>query len=81
MLDNCADRRFPERIRKVISENTLQGNCLCYSTACRQRAEANENTKSDFRALIHLQPADYEDWDRGADEISESIKTEAYVAG
>lgn len=36
--------------------------------------------KSDFRAHIHLQPVQYEDWDSSADQIGEGIKSEPYVA-
>ena len=79
MLDNGANRRFPERPRVVISEDVLQRNGFGYCAACREGAEADENTKSDLRALIHLQPAEYEDWDSSTDEIGKSVESEAYV--
>lgn len=79
MLDNRANGRFPERPRVVVSENILQRDGFRYRAACRKRAEPNEDTKSDFRTLIHLQSPEDEDWDSRADEIGKSVESEAYV--
>ena len=79
MLDNRANGRFPKRPRIVVSENILQRDSFRYRAACRKRTEANEDTKSDFRTLIHLQPPKDEDWDNGADEVGKGVQSEPYV--
>ena len=79
MLDNRANGRFPECPCIVVGENILQRDGFRYRAACRKRAEANKDTKSEFRTLIHLQPPEDEDWDNGADEIGKGVKSEPYV--
>ena len=79
MLDDGAHRRFPEPPCVVVREDTLQQDCLYYRAACRERAQADETAKGDFRALVHLQPVEYEDRDRSADEVSKAIESEPYV--
>ena len=79
MLDDGANRGFPEPPCVVVGEDTVQQDCLCYRAACRERAEADETAKGDFGALVHLQPAEYEDRDGGADEVGKAVEPESDV--
>ena len=80
MLDDCTHGGFPEAPGIVVREDAFQGDCFRYRAACRQRAEANETAKGHFGAHIHLEPVQYEDRDRSADEIGKGIQSEADVA-
>ena len=80
MLDDCANRGFPESPSIVLGEDALQHDCFRYRAACRKRTEADETAKSSFRAHIHLQPVQYEDWDSSADEIGKGVKSKSYIA-
>ena len=79
MLDDGANRGFPKPPRVVVREDAVQQDCFCDRAACRERAETDEAAKGDFGALIHLQPVEDEDWDRGADEVGKAVEAEAYV--
>ena len=79
MLDDGANRRLPEPPRVVVREDTIQQDCLCYRAACREGAEADETAKSDFRALVHLQPVEDENGNNSADEVGKAVKPEPYV--
>ena len=80
VLDDGADCRFPESPGIVVGEDALERDCFRDRAACGERAEADETAKSGFRAHIHLQPVQYEDWDNSADEIGESIKSKPDIA-
>lgn len=81
MLDDCAHGGFPQSPSVVLGEDALQRDCFRYRAACRERAEADETAKSDFRVHVHLQPVQYKYWDSSADEVGKGVKSEPYVAG
>lgn len=81
MLNDGADGRFPESPCEVVGEDAVERDGFCDGAGGRQGAEADDDAQGGFCARVHLQAAEDEDGDGGADEVGEGVEAEADVAG
>lgn len=82
MLDDGADGRFPEAPREIVGEDAvLERDGFGDGAGGRQGSEPDDDAEGRLGAGVHLQAAEDEDGDGGADEVGEGVEAEADVAG